>query len=250
MRKTLLTTVALTIITLGAPLARAQMPVTDHANLLQNVKTALQTYQIVQNTAQQIQMMQTQLQYQVQTLKSINPASVAGLLALLNQGTLTYAMLQGDLSTIGYTVNSVNRSFNRLFPKSQSQWQSVRYSDFNGYYDNWNNEITTSSQAAVRAQTNISNIDANNKAIANILLAASSSSTGQVRQLQLVNQQLALIHSELASLVQNLATVGRVITEWTAASTGEQMMNRERGRRRLENYTYRGRPSTVLNRFP
>jgi P-type conjugative transfer protein TrbJ len=250
MRKTLLATIALVAVALTGPRARAQMPVTDHSNLIQNIRTALQTYQLVQNTAQQIQIMQSQLQYQLQTLKSINPASFGGVLALLNQGTLTYAMLQGDLSTIGYTVNSVNRNFNRLFPKSQSQWQSIRYSDFNGYYDNWSNEITTSSQAAVRAQSSISSIDANNRAIQNILTAANNSSTGQVRQLQLVNQQLALIHTELASLVQNLATVGRVITEWTAASTAEQMMSRERGRRRLDNYTYRGAPSRVLNHLP
>lgn len=250
MRKTLLATIALVAVALTGPRAHAQMPVTDHSNLIQNIRTALQTYQLVQNTAQQIQIMQSQLQYQLQTLRSINPASFGGVLALLNQGTLTYAMLQGDLSTIGYTVNSVNRNFNRLFPKSQSQWQSVRYSDFNGYYDNWNNEITTSSQAAVRAQSSISSIDANNRAIQNILTAANSSSTGQVRQLQLVNQQLALIHTELASLVQNLATVGRVITDWTAASTAEQMMSRERGRRRLDNYTYRGAPSRVLNHLP
>ena len=61
---------------------------------LRNIRTALQTYQVVQNTAQQIQLMQNQVQNELQTLKSINPASFAGLLALLNQGTFTYAMLQ------------------------------------------------------------------------------------------------------------------------------------------------------------
>jgi hypothetical protein len=65
-----------------------------------------------------------------------------------------------------------------------------------------------------------------------------------------VNQQLAVIHTELASLVQNLSTVGRVITDWTAGSVGERMMSRERGRRRLDGYTSRGRPSRVLNRLP
>jgi P-type conjugative transfer protein TrbJ len=250
MIRTVVTSFALGAVLLIASRARAQMPVTDHANLLQNIRTALQTYQVVQNTAQQIELMQTQIQNELQTLKSINPASFAGLLALLNQGALTYATLQGDLATIGYDVAAVNRNFDRLFPRSQSQWRNVRYSDFNGYYDGWNVEITTSSKAAVRAQSSISSLDANNKTIANILISANSTSTGEVRQLQLINQQLALIHTELGSLVQNLATVGRVITDWAAGSVGEQMMARDRGRRRLDGYTSRGKPSQVLNRLP
>ena len=252
MRKaSLLFTMALT--TTGLALARsanAQTPVVDHSNLLQNIRTALQTAQLVQNTAQQITIMESQLQYQLQSIRSISPTSFSNLLTLLNEGTMTYSMLQGDLATMTYNVKTVSNNFNRLFPKSQQQWKNVRYSDFNNYYDSWNAELTASSLAAARAQTAIGNLDANNQAIQKILLAANSSSTGEVRQLQLVNQQLALIHTELSSLVQNIATVGRVITDWTAASTGEQMMSRERGRRRLDNYTYRGAPSRVLNSFP
>ena len=169
---------------------------------------------------------------------------------LLSQGQFTYSQLQGDLASIGYNIDAVNRSFDRMFPRSQSQWRNVRYSDFNNYYDNWNGEVTTASKAAVRAQSSISTLDANNRAIADILAQANNSSTGQVRQLQLINQQLALIHAELGSLVQNLATTGRVLTQWSAGAVGEQMMARERSRRRLEGYTYRGRPSRVLNRLP
>ncbi len=235
---------------LAAPVAFAQVPVIDGTNLVQNIKTALQAVQIVANTAQQIQLMQSQIQNQLQSLKSINPTTFAGIKALLSQGQFTYAMLQGDVTTIGYNINQVNRDFDLLFPKSQSQWRNVGYSDFNTYYDRWNGEVTTSSKVAIRAQASISTLDANNRAIASILDAANSSSTGEVRQLQLINQQLSLIHTELGSLVQNLSTVGRVITDWTAGSVGERMMSRERARRRLDGYTSRGRPPRVLNRLP
>jgi P-type conjugative transfer protein TrbJ len=247
--KSILVTLSVALVLAAAP-THAQTAVVDHVNLIQNIRTALQTAQVVENTAQQLQTMEAQLKYQIQNLSTLNPASISGLLSLINQTQMTFNMLQGDLSSIGYTVGLVNGNFNRLFPKNQSQWKSVRSSDFNAYYDNWNNEITTSSLAAIRAQTAVSNVDANNAAIQKILLAANSTSTGEIRQLQLVNQQLALIHTELASLVQNLTTVGRVITEWTAASTGEQMMERERANRRLLNYTSRGAPSQILNRFP
>ena len=231
-------------------LGDAQMAVVDHSNLIQNIKTALQTAQLVTTTANQLQVMEAQLQYQLENLKTINPASISGLLTVINQTQMTFNMLQGDLNSIGYTANVVNSNFNRLFPKNQNQWQSVRYSDFNGYYDNWHAEITTSSQAAIRAQTAVATIDANNAAMQRLLIAANSSSTGEIRQLQIANQELALIHTELASAVQNLTTLGRVMTDMAAAATGEQEMTRERARRRLQNYTYRGPPSNALRSLP
>jgi P-type conjugative transfer protein TrbJ len=231
-------------------LGHAQTAVIDHINLIQNIKTALQTAQLVTTTANQLQVMEAQLQYQLENLKTTNPASISGLLTLINQTQMTFNMLQGDLNSIGYTANVVNSNFNRLFPKNQNQWQSVRYSDFNGYYDNWHAEITTSSQAAIRAQTAVATIDANNAAMQRLLIAANSSSTGEIRQLQIANQELALIHTELASVVQNLTTLGRVMTDMAAAATGEQEMIRERARRRLQNYTYRGPPSNALRSLP
>jgi len=102
----------------------------------------------------------------------------------------------------------------------------------------------------VRAQTVVSTLDANNAAIQKALLMANSASTGEIQQLQIVNQQLALIHTELANLVQNLASLGRVVTDYVGASNGNDELTRERGRRRLQNYTYRGPPARVLNSLP
>ena len=161
MNKPILVTLSVALVLAAAP-AHAQTAVVDHVNLIQNIKTALQTAQVVENTAQQLQTMEAQLKYQIQNLSTLNPASISGLLSLINQTQMTFNMLQGDLSSIGYTVGLVNGNFNRLFPKNQNQWKNVRSSDFNAYYDNWNNEITTSSLAAIRAQTAVSSVDANN----------------------------------------------------------------------------------------
>ena len=229
--------------------AEAQWAVADAANLVQNTMTALKTAQTVVNTLQQIELMKSQIQNQLQTLRSIDPTTITGLQQLLSAGQLTFSMIQNDVSSIRFDIADVNRDFAKLFPKSQSQWQSVQYSDFNGYYDRWNGEITASSLAASRAQGSIAGLDANNRAIASIL-ASSRDATGEVRQLQLANQQLALIHTELVSLVQNLATMGRVTSDWAAASVGENMIARERARRRLDGYTSRGKPARTLNRLP
>src|SRR2546430_104044 len=115
--------VAMAATLLAAPAAVAQVPVIDGTNLVQNIKTALQAVQIVANTGQQIQLMQSQIQNQLQTLKSINPTTFAGIQALLSQGQFTYAMLEGDVTTVGYNINQVNRDFDLLFPRSQSQWR-------------------------------------------------------------------------------------------------------------------------------
>ncbi len=245
-----LAAVAFAAVAATSAAARAQIPVTDAANLAQNITTAAKTAQTVINTYQQIQQLNTQIQNQIQMLRSIDPTTFAGLQALLTQGQFTYTMLQGDLSSIGYSISSVNRSFDQMYPRTQSQWRDARYSDFGNYYDRWNAEVTTASKAAVRAQATISTLDADNRSIADILRQANNSSTGQVRQLQLINQQLAVIHKDLGSLVQNLATTGRVLTNWSAGAVGEQMMARERSRRRIDGYTTRGRPSRVLNRLP
>ena len=249
MRKVALT-VVLTAVLVAPRAGHAQLAVVDHSNLLQNIKTALQTAQLVINTANQLEVMKAQLQYQLQNLKTIDPTSISGLLSAINQVQMTFVTLQGDINSIGYTANVVSGNFNRLFPKNQKQWQSVPYSAFNASYDAWNAEITASSLAAARAQTVVSTLDANNAAIQKALLMANSASTGEVQQLQIVNQQLALIHTELANLVQNLATLGRVVADYLAASTGNDELNRERSRRRLKNYTYRGPPSRILNSLP
>ena len=244
------TVAAFVAVVAAAPAARAQIPVTDAGNLVQNTPTALKTAQMLINTYTQIDQLRTQIQNQLQMLKSIDPTTFSGLQALLSQGQFTYAMLEGDLSSIGYNIDAVNRSFDSMFPKSQSQWRNAQYSDFGNYYDRWNGEVTTASKAAVRAQATISTLDADNRQMAEILRQSNASSTGQVRLLQLINQQLALIHKDLGSLLQNLATTGRVLTNWSAGAVGEQMMARERARRRLDGYTSPGRTPSVLNRLP
>lgn len=243
-------TVTLLILAVHSTPARSQVPVTDAGNLAHNAVTALNSVKMVLNTYQQIQIMESQLRYQLHALESLNPASFSGLLALINQTETTYATLQGDLATVGFTVSQINRDFDRLFPPSQGHWSAVRYSDFNGYYDRWNGEVETSAKAAARAQAGISALDAYSRQVAGILAQSNAVSTGDVRQLQLVNQELAVLHADLGSILQNLATTGRVLTDWTAGSVGEQMLTRERARRRLDGYTNRGKPSRVLKALP
>jgi conjugal transfer/entry exclusion protein len=222
--------------------ATAQFAVVDATNLIQTTATAISTAQTLQNMIQQVNLMR-------QTLQTINPTSFSGLQSLISQGQTTYQMINGDVSALGFALKDVNSSFDRLFPKNKATWQTARYADYDTYYGNWNAEITGSAKLAQRAQSSMLLVEGNNRAVADIL-SQSSSSNGEVRQLQLINQQLGLIHARLGDLIQNIATMGRITTNMAASSAGEKLLLREAKLRRRDGYTNRGGPSRTLNRLP
>lgn len=227
----------------------AQFAVVDAGNIAQSILTAANTARTAANTLEQLQQMKMQVQYQLQALQSIDPRTLNGILALIDQSNLTYAMIRSDVGSLGFTVQEINRDFDGLFPRDKTKWQSVRYSDYDTYYTRWNSEITASSKSADRAQASVEFVENNNRAVADIL-AKAQVATGEVRQLQLINQQLALIHQELGALVQNLATAGRVNANMAASAAGEKMLTREAKLRRRDGYTNLGRPAQTLHHLP
>jgi P-type conjugative transfer protein TrbJ len=229
--------------------AGAQWAVVDASNIAQSIKTVLNTAQTVSNTYTQIQNQKTQIENELQTLKSLDPRTFSSLMALLDQGKLTYAMIQSDVDSMGFTVQQINQDFDGLFPKDKTRWQNVKYSDYDNYYTRWNTELTASSKSADRAEASIELVERNNAAIASILSQAQGAN-GEVRQLQLINQQLAMIHARLGDLVQNIATMGRIAANMAASSAGEKLLLREAKLRRRDGYTNRGAPARTLNRLP
>ena len=250
MRRSCITTLlALGLVSAPGRSVRAQWAVFDGSNFAQSIKTALNTAQTVSNTYTQIDRLKDQIQNQRQTLQSIDPRSFSSVMSLLDQGKLTYALIQNDVDSMGFTVKQINQDFDGLFPKDKTKWKNVKYADYDTYYTRWNGEITASSKSAERAQASIEFVENNNKAIADIL-AKAQAATGEVRQLQLINQQLALIHQELGALVQNLATAGRVNANMAASAAGEKMLTREAKSRRRDGYTSLGRPAQALKHLP
>lgn len=228
---------------LGVPaMAGAQWAVFDASNVVQTTQTALNTYYSLQTAMRQLDLMK-------QSLQMADPRAFTGVQNLFGQTQIHYDTLRNGVSSIGFAISDVNNNFDRLFPKDKTKWQSVRYSDYDRYYADWNAEITGSAKMAARAQAAIVRIDEQNRAIAQIL-SQSAGANGELRQLQLINQQLALIHGRLGELVQNLSTLGRVTTNMAASSASEKLLIREAKRRRREGYTDRGAPARVLSRLP
>jgi P-type conjugative transfer protein TrbJ len=237
------TTFCVWVLVIGvARSGRAQVAVLDGTNLVQTTSTAISTAHMLENAIQQVQLMQ-------QTLKSVDPTSVSSLQNLISEGQLSYQVLRGDMNALGFGLGDVNSGFDRLFPKDKTSWGKVRYSDYDSYYTGWNSEITGSAKLAERAQSSVLLIEGNNRAIAQIL-GQSASATGEVRQLQLMNQQLALIHARLGDLIQNIAAMGRMTSNMAASAAGEKLLLREAKLRRRDGYTNRGQPARTLNRLP
>ena len=228
--------------TLGGATAHAQFAVFDATNLIQTTSTAISTAQTLQNMIQQVSLMR-------QTLATINPTSFSGLQSLISQGQLTYSMLNGDVTALGFALQDVNSHFDKLFPKGRTSWQGARYADYDSYYGQWHEEISGSAKLAERAQASLLLVEGNNRAISDIL-GQSAAANGEVRQLQLVNQQLGLIHARLGDLVQNIATLGRITANMAASSSGEKLLLREAKLRRRDGYTSTGAPARTLPRLP
>ena len=222
--------------------ARAQVAVHDVSNLVQTTAAALSAAQMVSNMIQQINLTK-------QTLETVNPTTFSGLETLLSEGQLTYNTLTNNVTALGFALQAVNSSFDRIFPKDKNVWHAARYSDYDTYYGGWNAEITASAKLAARAQSSVLLVQGNNQAVARIL-SQSAAANGEVRQLQLINQQLALIHARLGDLVQNIATMGRITATMAASAAGEKLLLREAKLRRRDGYTSRGKPSHVLTQLP
>jgi P-type conjugative transfer protein TrbJ len=242
MRRLVRTAAFVSVILGGARSGRAQWAVVDASNLVQTTSTAISAMHTLKTLVEQVAMAK-------QTLQSLTPTSFSGLRALLDQGQLELQSMRGDLSALGFALADVDRGFDRLFPRDPSTWSRARYSDYDRYYTGWTAQITASAKLAERAQSTALLVEGNNRQVANIL-GQSSTAAGEVRQLQLVNQQLALIHARLGDLVQNIATLARVSSNLAATSAGEKLLLREAKLRRREGYTSRGPAARVLDRLP
>lgn len=192
----------------------------------------------------------TQLSEQVNlvrtTLSQLDPASYAAVLSIVNNTYLDYNRLVSDVNSIGYTLESVNSDFRQAFPTDFSQTSMAGVDQL---YGRWQQDIWSSTMVAARAQSVLSTLNQNASQAATIL-SNSASAQGTVAQLQAVVQMLALMQSQTNSLIQSLATTGRVLTTSASVGASERQLSREKKRRNLAGYTRRGSPVSVHTKLP
>jgi conjugal transfer/entry exclusion protein len=247
MRRTLraLLTGAVVAAALGvAPTADAQIS-TDAALIAQLI---VQEQQAVANLQQILQTLKGQTQLVSQILAG-EPLQEVGLAIGLLQSTYqSYENILGSLKSLGYTLQSVNFSFNAMFPNTYT-YQGTPQTGYPAIESGWQDEILTSSQIAARSQASISDTQQLTD-MASQIVQYSGSAQGEVGQLQLIVQMLGVVQSDMTMLVQNLTTTGRALVEVGASSASERQLSVERRRRNRLNYTSRGAPVSVPSRMP
>lgn len=229
--------------TLLPPPARADIWGADVAVLGQILG---QTLVMVAQLKSMLSSMDDQLGAMNTMLSKLDGASLRSMMDLIHSNEIAYDQLTRDVNGIGYTMTSVNDQFRSVYA---SDYRSASSSSLNGKYPQWSNEILSSAEVAARAQSTISTLKTNSEN-ARTILSNSAASDGQVAQMQAIVQMLGVIQSQNNSIIQSLATAGRVTANVAAAGASEEQLSRERKRRNLAGYTDRGPPVPPMTHLP
>jgi conjugal transfer/entry exclusion protein len=192
----------------------------------------------VSNLVSMLQTMEEQLSAAQTMLSKLDGASFDSVLALVDDTSLSLAALTADVHSIGYTLQSINRQFRSLYT---SDYAKTALAQFDAIYGRWEDEILASTEVAARSQATLSTLHESAREAAAIL-ANSRASGGEVAQMQSVVQMLGLMQSQNTSVLQSLATTGRVLTSAAAKDAAERQLSREKKRRHLAGYRDRGTP--------
>ena len=224
----------------ASPASGAAIPVIDTAAI---AKLALQIAEAIR----QIKVMEQQVQMMRDAAKQVAQGSFGGLVELFRLIQVNYEAITRDGSGIGYTLQSVNSQFQRIFPNEEAI-SNARFRDYESISNGMTNELRSAALVAVRAQSTLSELQTTNAAARDIL-QQSDGNGSQVAQLQLAVQMLAVIQENMRSIVQTINSAGRLTSDMAAAAVTERRVARERRIRLMRNYTRKGSRAVIDRRF-
>lgn len=225
---------ALIVLQMPYSAAASGFPVIDISNLTQNLLTAAQTLQ--------------QLENQIRQMQTYTSSSYYGVNSALGNNYNDLGTLLGQVRGISYNLGNIQRQYEQVFP-NQTQWDNIDPTQYGQYYKGWNSELSNSASTAMQAQGVITRIQGNNVR-AQEILAQTDGADGEVRQLQAQNQMLGLMSSQLNDVNTTLATSARVTATAAAVSAGTKQNERSTAEMLRKNYTDLGTPPMQLNRLP
>jgi conjugal transfer/entry exclusion protein len=196
-----------------------------------------QTTSTVADLASMLITLKEQLDAMNTMLSNLDSASFDSVSSLVTNTDFSLDALSGDVASMGYTMQSVNSQFLTLY--GGSGYATLPLTQFDALYGQWENEVLSSAQVAARSQATLSTL-AGTATQAAAILSLSQGSDGQVAQMQAIVQMLGLMQSQNGAVIQALTTTGRVLTSSAARTAAERQLSREKKRRHLLNYTYRG----------
>jgi conjugal transfer/entry exclusion protein len=205
-----------------------------------------QSIQTVTNLVQQLNALKMQITMMKTMLSRLDVSSFSDVMRTIRSTEFAYNTLVGDVRSIEYTINGVNRQFQKIFPSDAS---TAKPADMRTTAAGWHNETLGAALVAQRSQSTLSTIS-NNTDQATAVLSRSAGAEGEIAQLQAVNQMLGIISSQLNSMISVLDTTGRVTADMAGTSASGQVVSIEKKRRNVDNYTDRGPQGPVMTKLP
>jgi conjugal transfer/entry exclusion protein len=200
----------------------------------------------VTNLVNMLSAIRNQIAQMEQLLSHLSLSSFSDVMRTIRSSQLAYNILAGDVRSIEYTIEGVNRRYHQIFP---SDVKTQKPADMRTTAAGWHQETLDAALVAQRSQTTLSTIQANTDQ-ANTILQNSSGANAVVAQLQAANQMLGIISSQMNSLISVLDTTGRITADMAATNASQNVVSIEKKGRNLDNYTDRGTPATVLPKLP
>jgi P-type conjugative transfer protein TrbJ len=217
MKKQLLAAAAASLIAL-APAAHAQWVVIDPTNLAQNIMTAANTLEQINNQIKQLQNQAQSLMNQARNLTSLDFSALGELRAALSATNQLIQQGQG----LAFNVAQMETDFRRLYPQSYTAAISGTQMATDAR-TRWTNSLEALRTAAKVQSQAVQNFTSDERTLTD-LVNRSQSAAGALQAMQATNQLLAL-QSRQAMQAQQLQ-----ITQDRALEQARQVAVQERAR--------------------
>ena len=209
--------------------------VIDAANLVQSVMSVLSSDENVSNQMSQIDNQYNMIQNQLKQLKGLGGDWAPYRKLLHAIGADLKILTRYVLDEIGYSSN-IKSKWESFFPDDFSQ---LSMDEWETYISKWDKLLKNVSQNAAVAQKSMSRVQENTLR-AQEILTKSEAATGEVAQLQALNQQAALSNAALNDLITVSATTGRLLASGAAREAAEREVGRAASANLMQNYTDKG----------
>ncbi len=158
-----------------------------------------------------------------------------------------YTTLRFQVEGINYQMKSVRGQFDALFPGAKKIPANQLYARRNDWY----REVSSSARTAMAGQSLMENTEATNRQ-SRALVDLSRNSQSQMQQLQVMNQLLATLTTQMSDLTRMLATSNRALSSQIAARSAEEQLSVEHTHRMwdLQRYNRKPPPAKVRSRLP
>lgn len=219
MKKQLLAAAAASLIAI-APAAHAQWVVIDPTNLAQNIMTAANTLEQINNQIKQLQNQAQSLMNQARNLTSLDFSALNELRAALSATNQLIQQGQG----LAFNVAQMETDFRRLYPESYSAAISGTQMATDAR-TRWTNSLEALRTAAKVQSQAVQNFTSDERTLTD-LVNRSQSAAGALQAMQATNQLLALQSRQAMQAQQLQITQDRA----TALEQARQVAVQERAR--------------------